>query len=289
MPNNAAPNNNQQPVEPKLAATVMLLRDGGRGLEVFVQKRVGTMKFAAHQTAFPGGRVDPRDYEPHAESAVDSSWAKRLDTDLNTAVALTLAAVRETFEETGTLLTRNAQGDMIIDSEPYAIARQQLARHELAFSQFLTDTHLRIDTELLRYWSNWITPKENPIRFDTHFFLAGMPDGARADGNTTEAAITQWSRPSDLLTGWKNDEISLMPPTWSQIKRLADFDSVASVMDFSRTVPVTRTSSDFFDSDFMVEYFEKIPRSSLESMGAMGKSNPAHKAKSQKTSDSEGA
>ena len=298
VPSNSAPDSGQHaqnmpgqstPVTPKLAATVMLLREGERGMEVFVQQRVGTMKFAAHQTAFPGGRVDPRDYEPHAESAVGSEWAARLDTELNTAVALTLAAVRETFEETGTLLTRNARGEIIVDTHPFATQREQLTKHELAFSQFLSDTQLRIDTELLRYWSNWITPKENPIRFDTHFFLAEMPDGAHADGNTTEAAITRWARPSDLLTAWKNDEISLMPPTWSQIKRLADFDSVANVMEFARTVPVSRTSSDFFDSEFMVEYFEKIPRSSLAAMGGKGTSNPlnkgAHGANSRSATD----
>lgn len=274
------PSNNREPVAPKLASTVMLLREAERGLEVFVQQRVGTMKFAAHQTAFPGGSVDPLDYVAHSEidshsgNAVSSLWAKRLGTDLSTAAAITMAAVRETFEETGILLTRNAHGRLVSDTEGFCVQRDQLIRHELAFSQFLTDTGQLLDTDLLRYWSNWVTPEENPIRFDTHFFLAALPEGALADGNTSEATTASWNRPSDLLAAWRSEEVSLMPPTWAQIKRLADFDCLDSVMEFASTVRVTRTSTDFFDSKFMAEYFEKFPRTSPAAMGALGRARP---------------
>ena len=47
--------------EPRLAATVLLVRDGAAGPEVFVQQRAATMAFAPSMVVFPGGRVDPTD------------------------------------------------------------------------------------------------------------------------------------------------------------------------------------------------------------------------------------
>src|SRR5690606_32709686 len=91
-------------VHARTAATVMLLRDTRRGLEVYVHLRHTAMAFAGGMIAFPGGCVDPGDHDPGSESADLPGWAEGLDTDPATARAFVRAAIRETHEETGVRL-----------------------------------------------------------------------------------------------------------------------------------------------------------------------------------------
>lgn len=79
----------------RLAATVLLIRDGQEGLEVWVQERVSSMRNYPGMTVFPGGGVDPRDYPPQAwDSGV--LWAgpsviataRRMGTTKNKALSL---------------------------------------------------------------------------------------------------------------------------------------------------------------------------------------------------------
>ncbi|MDN6379327.1 MAG: NUDIX hydrolase, partial [Brevibacterium aurantiacum] len=66
------------PIKP--AVSVLMIRDGATGLEVFVQHRVSTMDFAAGVVVFPGGRVDPIDEQTAASIEVpapqihESAW-----------------------------------------------------------------------------------------------------------------------------------------------------------------------------------------------------------------------
>ena len=90
------------PIRP--AATVVLLRDGADGLEVWLQQRATTLAFAAGMYAFPGGRVDDdEDYSAvtHDVSREAAVWG---DDDLNLVRAHLAAAVRETWEESGVRL-----------------------------------------------------------------------------------------------------------------------------------------------------------------------------------------
>lgn len=250
------------PAAPKLAATVLLLRDTDRGIEVYVQERVASMRFAANMTVFPGGGVDPRDFPAQGqtrqagrEAIVDGAYAAKLGADVRTAHALVCAAVRETFEETGTLLARHIGGSIVEDSSRYHAQRGQLEAHELAFSEFLSAEELILDPSLIRPWANWVTPKTQPIRYDTHFFLAAHPPGQVADGNTSEASSTGWFRPSSILDGWRREVIGLMPPTWAELKRVEQFATVRQALDAVDAEPIRRTSSDFLEQPFMDEYF----------------------------------
>ncbi|MCW2829166.1 MAG: hypothetical protein JWQ67_2782, partial [Marmoricola sp.] len=96
----------REPAEPRNAATVVLMRPGSEGPEVYLLRRQTSMAFAGGMCVFPGGGVDPRDFD-HAIAWAGPSpqeWAARLGTDEATARALVCAAVRETFEESGVLL-----------------------------------------------------------------------------------------------------------------------------------------------------------------------------------------
>lgn len=91
------------PEPAKPSSSVVLLRDGSAGLEVYVHVRHTSMAFAGGMLAFPGGKVDEAD----AVSAVDdeSGWARRLSADAVVARAHVNAALRETTEETGVHLS----------------------------------------------------------------------------------------------------------------------------------------------------------------------------------------
>src|SRR3712207_4687033 len=97
---------------PRQAATVLLLRDGSQGLEVYLLRRTRGMPFAGGMTAYPGGGVDPRDGDAEIAWAGPSpaAWAVAFGCDERTARELVCAAVRETFEEAGVLLAGDPDG-----------------------------------------------------------------------------------------------------------------------------------------------------------------------------------
>jgi 8-oxo-dGTP pyrophosphatase MutT (NUDIX family) len=91
----------QPPVTPRLAATVMLLRPAPVGFEVYLLRRAASMRFASGMYAFPGGTVDPSDYEG---PGLEQDWSIRLGRSAAEAEAVVRAAVREVNEETGVCL-----------------------------------------------------------------------------------------------------------------------------------------------------------------------------------------
>ena len=184
-------------------------------------------------------------------------WAEKFNVAPATARALVCAAVRETFEETGTLLATDASGNTVADSGRFHAQRKAMESHELAFSDFMSAEGLGLRSDLLRPWSNWVTPEKFPTRFDTYFFLAAQPEGQIADGDTSEASSTGWFRPTALMEGWRDRKVGLMPPTWAQIKRLLPYATVAEVLAAADAgeEPSLRTTSDFFGDPFMDEFF----------------------------------
>ena len=87
--------------------------------------------------------------------------------------------------------------------------------------------------ELIRF-SRWITPSEVRIRFDTHFFLARAPDGARPEVDGRECVEARWLRPGDALDAGERDELLLVFPTVKHLEQLEEFDSVALALAAAR-------------------------------------------------------
>ncbi len=189
---------------PKDASTVMLVRDGDDGVEVFLLRRVAGMAFAGGMTVFPGGGVDPSDGTADVRWSGPSPawWAERFGVDEARAKALVCAAVRETFEECGVLLAGPTEDTVVADTAGYAEARRQLESRELSFADFLTRENLVLRADLLRPWANWITPVQEGRRYDTRFFVAVLPEGQNADGETSEPPRWAWrTRPRPSTTG----------------------------------------------------------------------------------------
>lgn len=221
---------------PRLASTVMLLRDAvldgpegelpdGPGVEVFVQRRVASMEFAASMVVFPGGGVDPRDAEGTLPWAGPSpvEWAARLGTSEPDAQVLVAAAVREVFEECGILLAGPTDDTVVgdVSGEQWQQRRQALLSRERSLSEVLAESGLLLRSDLLSYRAHWITPEAETRRYDTYFFAALAPEGQIADDATTEADLADWITPSWLLELADADRAKVMPPTRVNLEELA--------------------------------------------------------------------
>lgn len=222
------------PVAPRASSTVMLLRDGHDGLEVFVLRRAATMAFAAQMHAFPGGGVDARDGDLDVPWAGPGpqEWARALGSSEAQARELVCAAVRELFEECGVLLA-GPDAETVVDdlSDPsWESDRQALLNRSAALSQLLQRRRLVLRTDLLRAWAHWTTPVFEPRRYDTRFFVAALPDGAHAQDATTESSTAGWVPVTEAVAQAQRGERRLMPPTIVTLASVAPFDSVADVL-----------------------------------------------------------
>lgn len=224
------------------AATVVLLRESGSGPQVFLQRRVTQMPFAGGMTVFPGGGVDTRDTETAISWAGEPRewWAERFGCAPELAGALVCAAVRETFEESGVLLAGESADTVVADPGRFAEARAALVRRELSFAGFLAERQLVLRADLLRPWAHWITPEGEPRRYDTRFFVAALPEGQRADGDTSEADHAEWRAPQEALADQERGYSLLLPPTWVTLSELAEYSSVPEILAAERQIePIT--------------------------------------------------
>jgi 8-oxo-dGTP pyrophosphatase MutT (NUDIX family) len=232
----------QEPVEPRDASTVVLLRAGdGRpgGLEVYLLSRVSQMAFAGGFCVFPGGGVDPRDFDQEiAWSGPDAAqWSALLDTSAEHARALVCAAVRETFEESGVLLAGPTSETVVADTtgEDWEADRRALEARELSFTDFLRRRDLVLRTDLLRWWGTWITPVFEPRRFDTRFFVAALPQGQVTRDVSTESEEVLWMPVRDVIREVDAGRIAMLPPTYATCLELFEPRSVGEALAAAET------------------------------------------------------
>jgi len=152
-------------VEPRAAAAVVLLRPGSRGPTALLTRRMASMRFGGDMYVFPGGRLDPGDAD-HAA-----------------------AAIRETFEETGILLDRDA----------------------------LIPT------------SRWVTPPGLPSRYDARFFAAFVPAGTDVVAASDEVADWRWLRSADALEAMAAGDLAMWLPTLVTLQQFEGLEDRAAV------------------------------------------------------------
>jgi len=241
------------------AATVVLLRDGAGGIEAWLLTRVRQMVFAAGMTVFPGGRVDDADADlPFAPGAAEEV-ATRFGCDETAARALLGAAVRETFEETGVLLTTPV-ADL-------SGARTDVEAGRVSFGDLLRTNGLTISRDVLHPWSRWITPPGEVRRYDTRFFVGALPDGAEAQDVTTESSEASWVGVGAALEQAQRGERGLMPPTLMTLASLLSFRTVAEALDSAATrsldaiAPTVRRDGERFLAELPDGSSFELPRS----------------------------
>lgn len=250
-----------EPVQPRPAATMLLVRDdpdpapGRPPLQVFLQRRVAGMAFAGGMTVFPGGGVDAADVpDRNAWTGPDPAWwGERLRCPAELAGALVHAAVRETFEECGVLLAepRDAGGPAPTPDWLRA-ARQDLVARRRTLGQLLAQARLTLRADLLRPWARWITPPVQPRRYDTAFFVARLPAGQEADAHTTEAVEATWWYPARALQERERGEIRLMAPTIHTLREIAEHPDSAAVLAAAQLRDIRPVTPRVVDRDGVV-------------------------------------
>ena len=206
------------PAEPRNAATVVLLRDGASGPEVYLLRRQTTMAFAAGMCVFPGGGVDPRDFAEDVAWAGPSveSWATTLGCSSELARALVCAAVRETFEESGVLLAGPSADSVVEDTtgDDWEADRVALESRALSMTDLLVRRGLVLRTDLLGAWSGWLTPVFEPKRYRTWFFVALLPGSQVTRDVSSESSSVTWLPALSAVEAVESGEMLMLPPTY---------------------------------------------------------------------------
>ncbi len=229
------------------AATVILVRPTGSSepFEVLMVKRSARSSFMPDVYVYPGGALDPQDCEldtvqPWVKGLDGQQAADRLcEPGLSSARALGLyiAAMREVFEESGVLYARRREEQRWIDlvSDPevakrFASHRQALRTGELSMSELMREEGLVLDLGDVGYFARWVTPLVEKKRFDARFFVVRAPARQHATHDDAEVVAHLWASPSEMLERYRTGELTIAPPTWSTLKRLAACASIDALM-----------------------------------------------------------
>src|SRR3954454_12151942 len=83
-------------------------------------------------------------------------------------------------------------------------------------------------------FSRWITPAVVKIRFDTHFFLATLPEGQEPEIDGEECVDLGWFSPQAALDAYEREDILLVFPTIKHLEQLRDFATVSELLAYAR-------------------------------------------------------
>jgi len=214
------------PVTPLPSATLLLLRERRERLEVLMITRHEEAGFAAGAIVFPGGKRDAADAELAAFSRTGAS---------DEAATLRLAAIRETFEESGILLARRRGASALIGGAEL----RELTGGRVAPILALAREHaLELADDLLVPFAHWITPPERPKRFSVHFFLAPAPVDQEPLHDGREAVAVIWADPEAILGEAEASRVKMVMATRMNLRKLARSRTVDEALAAARSSPV---------------------------------------------------
>jgi len=187
---------------------------------------------------YPGGTVDKSDDSEEVLSccATGTSWgtndAGRASADL---LGYRVAAIRELFEEAGVLLACRTDGtplrlSNVVEQDKFVDYRKKLNARQLTMGEFAKEEHLLLALDQLYYYTHWITPEANPVRFDTRFFVARHPSGQEASPDLKETTEGIWIAPRPALEANVQGTVPLSPPTLKTLEDVARFDTLDSFL-----------------------------------------------------------
>ena len=225
-----------EPAAIRPASTVLLLRDGASAgeIEVFMMVRHHQIEFNSGALVFPGGSVDKTDQDIAARPELYSGGAGLGEE----ALGFRIAAIRETFEESGILLARPRGSDALITApqarEIEAAHRAALNERKITFLDVLAQNDLWLALDELVPYAHWITPEGMPKRFDTWFFLAAAPPDQLGAHDGKESTDSIWVSPREALAGGESGRFKLPFPTTRNLIKLGKQASVSAALEDSK-------------------------------------------------------
>jgi 8-oxo-dGTP pyrophosphatase MutT (NUDIX family) len=227
-------------VAPRSASTTLLLRDSpaAREIEVFMMVRHHQIEFNSGALVFPGGSVDNNDREIVARTELYGG-GEGLDEN---ALGFRIAAIRETFEESGILLARSKGSAALVNaaraSEIETAHRAALCEGKTTFLDILAGNGLWLALDELVPYAHWITPEGMPKRFDTWFFLAAAPPDQLGAHDGRESTDSIWVSPREALEGGENGRFKLPFPTTRNLIKLGKQPNVGAALDDATGKPI---------------------------------------------------
>ncbi|MEI6719709.1 MAG: MBL fold metallo-hydrolase [Betaproteobacteria bacterium] len=223
-------------IVPRPAATLILLRDGDAGPEIFMLKRSPSAAFVANAYVFPGGGLDAADHKAldRVTGLTEADANRRLGVDAG-GLAYWVAAVRECFEEAGILIATHESGEPLDPERANALAvhREAVNAGTLAFGELLAREKLAIPAERIAYFSHWVTAPGRPRRFSARFFVARAPEGQHGSHDQGETVASEWVRPHLALERCSKGEIELVHPTRISLTEMAAFERADAAFEFA--------------------------------------------------------
>jgi 8-oxo-dGTP pyrophosphatase MutT (NUDIX family) len=226
-------------VVPRPASTILLLRDNAdHEIEVFMMVRHHEIEFSSGALVFPGGSVEQRDLEIIERPELHCGGEGLAAADLS----FRIAAIRETFEESGILLARPRGSKSLIDAERAAeveaVSRAAMLESKTTFLNVLVDHAMVLALDELVPYAHWITPEGLPKRFDTWFFLAAAPPEQVGAHDGKESTDSIWLSPREAVAGGESGRFKLPFPTTRNLIKLGKQPNVNAALDEARGKPV---------------------------------------------------
>jgi len=235
------PNESSASLRPiRMAATLIVLRDGPQGLEVLMLRRAEKANDQnSGASVFPGGVVDANDRHLHAHCFdLDDARASARLALPSGGLDFYAAAVRECFEESGLLFACDAEGrpaplDALDPAGQHAL-REAATRSTDALLAACEGRGWKLAVNRLAYFAHWLTPPGMPRRFDTRFFVALAPAMQSVKPDGSETVDHQWLRPAEALDAAR--QLKLMNVTRRILEQLARFETADACMAYARAL-----------------------------------------------------
>lgn len=229
------------------SSTVLLVRDGQEGLEVFMVKRHHQIDFASGALVFPGGKVDKSDADDMLRQFAPR--AARLSAE---DFALYNSAIREAFEEVGVLLARpKGEESPIPGARLSGLApwRDRLVKREATLADLMAAEKLELATDLLHPFAHWVTPKIRAKRFDTRFYIAAAPAGQIALHDGSESVDSAWINPLRTIAEADAGARTLVFATRMNLAKLGRSGSAASAIEKARSSRIVTVCPEIVETD----------------------------------------
>ncbi len=216
-----------EPAPLRLAASILILRDGAAGIEVLMVVRNKAIETASGAMVYPGGRLmDSDHFEGMGGRLLGTDRLARADAGLR------VAAIREAFEEIGMIPAGLCDGAEAHDDHlaPIHHLRGAIDRNEADFGAALCTAGILLDLARLAPFARIVAPNIAPKRFDTHFYAVAAPDRQvpRVDGREITDAL--WVTAAQALAMDARGERQILFPTRMVLHRLGSFTTVAQAL-----------------------------------------------------------